>query len=142
VTSEDEDLGLVDGLVQLSFAVQSVLVAAAARHDLTVAQVRLLAILRDREPGMMDLAEHLGLDKSSVSGLIDRAERRGLVRRAASEQDGRVVRVVSTPLGRRLADRGGAEISAALGTLTEGLSPTDRKRLTVIASRIVGDQAR
>ncbi len=132
----------MDGLVQLSFAVQSVLADAAARHDLTVAQVRLLGILRDQEPGMMELAEHLGLDKSSVSGLIDRAERRGLVRRTASAQDGRVVHVASTPLGRRLADRGGKEIAAALDTLTEGLSPTDRKRLAAIASRIVGHQAR
>ena len=68
-------LGFVDALVQLSFLVQSVLTKAAAGHALTLPQVRLLGILRDREPGMQQLARHLGLDKSSVTGLVDRAER-------------------------------------------------------------------
>src|SRR5664279_3582354 len=66
--SSEAGLGFVDGLVQLSFQVQSVIAQTAARHDLTVPQVRLLGILRDREPGMLQLARHLGLDKSSWSG--------------------------------------------------------------------------
>ena len=135
--STRSDLGIVDGLVQLSFAVQAVLADAAARHDLTVGQVRLLGILRDREPGTMELARHLGLDKSSVTGLIDRAERRGLVRRAPSKEDGRAVQVSSTPLGRQLSDRVGAEIGTEIAALTAGLSETNRNRLSAIATQVV-----
>ncbi len=51
---------------------------------------------------MQQLAHHLHLDKSSVTGLIDRAERRGLVRRFATTEDGRAVRVSWTPLGRKI----------------------------------------
>ena len=140
MTSRSNDLGIVDGLVQLSFAVQSVLAAAAGRHDVTVAQVRLLGVLRDREPGTMELARHLGLDKSSVTGLIDRAERRGLVKRTRSAEDGRAVRVSSTPLGRQLTDRASAEIATEIAALTAGLSDANRKRLSALASQVVRSQ--
>src|SRR6478736_6297817 len=117
MATEPAELGLVDALVQLSFSVQSVLANAAARHDLTVPQVRLLGILRDREPGMLQLARYLGLDKSSVTGLIDRAERRGLVRRSAAVDDGRAVRVSTTALGRELTQRVNAEIDLKINGL-------------------------
>ena len=65
----------IDAVVELSFAIQGVLGELAAEHDLSLTQLRLLAILRDREPTMLDLARHLKLTKSSVTGLIDRAER-------------------------------------------------------------------
>src|SRR4051795_9293586 len=98
------DVELVDAVVQLSFAVQGVLGRVAAAHDLSITQLRLLAILRDRDPGMLELARHLGLSKSSVTGLIDRAERRGLVTRSATPADGRGVRVALGPHGRRLTE--------------------------------------
>ena len=98
----ESEFALVDGLAQLSFEVQGRLAEIAARHDLSLTQVRLLGVLRDREPGIQQLAEHLGLEKSSVSGLVDRAEARGLIRRATSPEDGRAVRVVISPKGRAL----------------------------------------
>ncbi|HWE27362.1 MAG TPA: helix-turn-helix domain-containing protein, partial [Polyangia bacterium] len=78
------EMGLVDGLFQLAFLLHSRLARIAASHELSLIQVRLLGILRDREPGMLELARHLELEKSSLSGLIDRAEARGLVERLAS----------------------------------------------------------
>ena len=70
---------LLDALVQTSFTVMAMLEPVAAEHDLSLTQLALLAILRDREPTMAELAGYLGLDRSSVSGLVDRAEKRGLV---------------------------------------------------------------
>jgi hypothetical protein len=68
----------------------------AAEHGLSLAQTQLLGVLRDREPLMSELGRHLGLDKSSISGLVDRAQRRGLVTRTASDVDRRAIRV---PIG-------------------------------------------
>ena len=129
--------GFMDALVQLSFVVQSVLGSTAARHDLTVPQVRLLGILRDREPGMLQLARHLGLDKSSVTGLIDRAERRGLVRRASTPEDGRAVRVSSTALGRQLIEQVEPEIALQINALGAVLSTAEREVLARLIGRIV-----
>ena len=134
---ETPDPEMVDGLVQLSFLVQSILVRSAAQHDLTVPQVRLLGILRDREPGMMELAAHLGLDKSSVTGLIDRAQRRGLVRRRSTPADGRAVLVSCTPEGRRLIDEVGPTIVAAVHSLGSALNAAERLMLTELIRRVV-----
>src|ERR1700750_1339944 len=112
---------LVDAVVQLSFAVQGVLGELAAEHDLSVTQLRLLAILRDREPGTLELARHLGLSKSSASGLIERAERRGLGARSAAPADGRGVRVALTEAGRKLTEEAAGEVRAELMTLLEAV---------------------
>ncbi len=102
---QQADLGILDGLVQLSFAIHRVLGRVADAHELSLVQLRLLGILRDREPGMQEIATFLELDKSSVTGLIDRAERRGLVRRASTPDDGRAVRVALTEQGRELTQK-------------------------------------
>ena len=67
-------LSAADGLAQLSFLIQGALQRLAADYDVSMVQMRLLGILRDREPTMKELAALLGLDKSSTTGLVDRAE--------------------------------------------------------------------
>ena len=131
----------VDALAQLSFVVQSILARTAAKYDLSLTQLRMLGMLRDHRPSMQELAQRLGLDKSSVTGLIDRAERRGLVRRETDPRDGRSVRVVITALGLRVAGEGSAEIREALVLVTEPLSATQRTQL-VRSARVVVETAR
>ena len=70
---------LIDALVQASFATMAVLNKIGAEHDLSLTQLRVLAILRDRRLKMSELADYLGLDKSTMTGLVDRAEKRGLL---------------------------------------------------------------
>lgn len=54
---DDQPLNTVDALVQLSFLIQRVLATTGAAHDLSIVQIRLLGILRDRQPGMLELGE-------------------------------------------------------------------------------------
>jgi DNA-binding MarR family transcriptional regulator len=136
-----EDLGIVDGLVQLSAFVQAVLGRVAADFDLSVLQGRLLGALRDREPGMAQLARLLDLDKSSATGLVDRAERRGLVRRVDVPEDRRAFRVVLTAEGRQLAEAYVGEVGRQITAVTDCLTDTNRKRLSLLASRIVFQDA-
>jgi MarR family transcriptional regulator, lower aerobic nicotinate degradation pathway regulator len=133
----DAEPDLTDALVQSSFLVQGVMRRVAARHDLSVVQMRLLGILRDREPGVLALARHLELDKSSVTGLVDRAEGRGLVERVADPDDGRAVRVRLTRRGRALATKGAAEVGAELATVSAGLGEAERRRLAKLLGAVV-----
>jgi DNA-binding MarR family transcriptional regulator len=133
----DPDLGLVDALVQLSFAVQAALGSVAAAHDLSVIQLRLLGVLRDREPGMLGLARALNLEKSSVTGLVNRAQRRGLVERVDAEHDGRAVHVRLTAAGRGLAAELTAAVTRPVAELAAGLPAKDRATLSRLASRVV-----
>lgn len=129
---------VIDSLVQTSFTVVALLSQVAAAHDLSLTQLRVLAILRDHQPKIADLADHLGLERSSVSGLIDRAVKRGLVRRAPGGADGRVVHVLFTDAGRELADALGAEVAQLLAPLTHRLNPVERKRLDALLAKFLG----
>jgi DNA-binding MarR family transcriptional regulator len=136
-----EDLDPVDAVVQLSFAVLARLGEIAAWHELSITQLRLLGILRDREPAMLDLARHLNLGKSSVTGLIDRAERRGLVERTTAPHDARAVHVRLTAEGRRLTEQLTAQANETLARLLDALPPRDRARLSTLAGTVVRQQA-
>src|SRR6185436_7995506 len=94
-----------DALVRSSFQVMGVLTRIGAENDLSLTQLRVLGILRDRRARVTDLATFLGVDKSSMSGLIDRAERRGLIGRAKDPQDRRALDVFLTPAGIDLTTR-------------------------------------
>src|ERR1700753_1541122 len=120
---------LRDSLVQASFTVIAALSRVAAEQDLSLTQLRMLGILRDREPAMAELATYLGLERSTVSGLIDRAVQRGLVRKTSDAVDGRSVRVSLTTQARRLEVRVIAEIGELMAPLTDRLSNVEQQRL-------------
>jgi DNA-binding MarR family transcriptional regulator len=67
---------------------------------LNPAQVHLLLNLQpDRGVPMSELADCLAFDPSYVTGVVDRAEERGLVQRQPSPTDRRVKLIVLTPEG-------------------------------------------
>lgn len=128
---------VMDGLVRSSFAVMALLTRVAAEHDLSLTQFRALAILRDREPTMGELAAFLGLERSSVSGLIDRSVKRGLARRETSSHDARAVRVGLTVEGQRLAGVVTAQVASLLEPLTGNLTPAEQARLGDLLSKML-----
>ncbi|MDT8913178.1 MarR family transcriptional regulator [Amycolatopsis sp. PS_44_ISF1] len=115
------ELSLTDGLIQLSFLVQAVLGRLAGEQGLSITQVRMLAVLEDREIGMRRLAGILELEKSSVTGLVDRAERRGLVRRNAVPGNRRAVHVTVTEAGRAVVHLVHEAVRTELGELAGAL---------------------
>ncbi len=133
----DAELDLVDGLAQLAFLVTGLIEGRAAEHDLSLTATRLLGVLRDREPTMNELARLLELDKSSVTGLVDRAERRGLVARAPSAADRRAVLVRLTDAGRELISGAAARFADDVAALLGRLPPGDRAALGQIVSRLL-----
>jgi DNA-binding MarR family transcriptional regulator len=130
--------GLVDALAQAAFATMAVLTKAAADHDLSLTQLRVLAILRDRRLRMTVLADYLGLEKSTMSGLVERAEKRGLVERAPSTTDGRAVDVFLSPAGAELTQRLHARIQRSLSPMTGQLALAEQRRLQTLLERLLG----
>lgn len=135
--SQPETPDVVDGLAQVSYVVMAALSQAAASYDLSLTQLRVLAILRNHKPRMAELADYLGLDRSSVSGLVDRAAARDLVRREASAEDGRGVRVALGPAGRRLAAPLSREVVDLLAPLTDRLTGAEQQRLTGLLTKML-----
>lgn len=131
----------VDALAQLSFLVHNALDEIAGQHDLSIIQARLLGVLRDREPTMNQLGRLLGLDKSSISGLVDRAQRRGLVTRTVSANDRRAFQVSITDAGRQLIEQLAAQFAERIELSVAPLPDADRQRLSQLASQVVASDA-
>jgi DNA-binding MarR family transcriptional regulator len=124
-------------LTPKTFVIMGLLERRAAEHDLSIAATRLLGVLQDREPTMNELARLLDLDKSSVTGLVDRAERRGLVERAPSAADRRAVRVRLTGDGRSLVSSAATLFAADVTAMLGRLAPRDRAALPRLVSRLL-----
>lgn len=128
---------LTDLLVQTSFGVMGALTRIAAEHDVSLTQLRVFGILRDHRPRMAELAEFLGLEKSTMSGLINRAERRGLIERVPDRADARATAVVMTAAGLELAERAQGQVREALAPMIDRLGDTAWTTLDDLLSRML-----
>jgi DNA-binding MarR family transcriptional regulator len=123
---------LTDALVTSAFVTMAVINRIGAEHDLSLSLMRVLGILWDRRPRMSELADHLGLEKQTMSGLIVRAEKRGLVARAPNEDDGRATDVFLTDAGRELVKYLRAQGQKALAPLVDSLEEKDQQHLQAL----------
>jgi DNA-binding MarR family transcriptional regulator len=90
-------------LVRFSFVQRAHLPLLAAELQLSPAQCHVLRLIEPGRPIPMGrVAETLACDASNVTGLVDRLESRGLVRRRPSGADRRVKVLALTPTGSRL----------------------------------------
>lgn len=128
---------LVEALGAVAFAVMGALTRLAAQHDLSLTQLRMIGLLRDRRLTISELARTLGLDRSSVSGLVDRTEKRGLVQREPNPADARSVLVTLSPGGEEALAIGTEEMGGLLSVLTDALSPAEADRLTTLLERMI-----
>ncbi|MFE3316722.1 MarR family winged helix-turn-helix transcriptional regulator [Nocardia sp. NPDC059195] len=109
--------------------------AAAASENLTASQGKTLTVLRRGPVAMRALADTLGCDASNVTGIINRLEKRGLVRREASASDRRVTHLVITPEGEQVTDSIRAKMRATQEGLTR-LTDRDRDCLYALLERV------
>jgi DNA-binding MarR family transcriptional regulator len=107
----------------------------------TEAQFNVLNVLADAPEGMSqrELGDVLVVDRSNVTGLLDRMEKAGWVRRASHPTDGRVYRVLLTPAGRKLQAKVRPLFLVAVGKVVAGMSAAEMKQaLTALAALDAG----
>jgi DNA-binding MarR family transcriptional regulator len=124
-------------LLRLSFLVQRGYLEVSREHGLTPQQAQLLCMLLGGPVGMAELGGWLHLEKSSMTGLVDRAERRGLVARVPDAHDRRACQVALTTEGTELATCFYDAVSRSLAALADELGPADRRRLAVSVNHIL-----
>ncbi|KJY25526.1 MarR family winged helix-turn-helix transcriptional regulator [Streptomyces katrae] len=115
-TRRPAKLELLELLAAIGTAQWRDFAAAAARYGLTSTQAKVLAQLDGPVP-MRGLASLLACDASNVTGIVDRLEARGLVRREPEPRDRRVKNVVATEEGRETMRRVREEMQATHGAL-------------------------
>src|SRR5262245_61852871 len=117
-------------LLRFFFSQRAGLPGMAAEFELSPAQCHVLHLIEPGRPiAMGELADTLACDKSNVTGLIDRLESKGLVRRKPSSDDRRLKVLDLTPAGARLR----AIVLERMGKPPESLSnlSTDEQRALV-----------
>ncbi len=132
-------MGVVAALVRSAFLVNAVYAESAREYGITSQQGQLLCVLMVQPYGMSELGSILGLAKSSLTGLVDRTERHGLVRREPDSRDLRAVRVALTPRGSKLAEEFYDETCRRVEKLPAALGDDERATLARLLGRVVLD---
>ena len=93
-------------------------------RDVTMTQLRVMFLIRERcEPSTGQLAEEMGIRPATLTGLADRLESRGLIRRWPDPIDRRVVRVGLTDAGASLLDEASGAARAFLDATFARMGP-------------------
>lgn len=95
---------VLQNLFRTSDRMQHRLAQLVSEHDLTGSQYNVLRILRDEGKSMpcLKIAQRMITVVPGITGLVDRLEKRGLVKRDRSMEDRRVVDVSLTEEGESL----------------------------------------
>ncbi|WP_233863574.1 MarR family winged helix-turn-helix transcriptional regulator [Paraburkholderia adhaesiva] len=86
-----------------------------------------------------ELAREYGIDASAVTRLVDRLEKRGLLKRVRSSEDRRAVRLALTTEGQAIATRMPAIFTGIASTLLNGLSPEEIGFLKSMLRRVLAN---
>lgn len=126
--SSDDSTQLVTAILTTSAALLRESERLLRPHGLTAAQFNVLRILADEPAGLSQraLGDRLVVDRSSVTGLLDRMEQAGMVRRTDHPEDRRVYQVRLTPAGRALWARAEPHYVAAVQQVAAGLGAKRR----------------
>ncbi|NNJ12020.1 MarR family transcriptional regulator [Chloroflexales bacterium ZM16-3] len=110
------------------------------QFDLSTSQYAALKLLDDSQGlRLTDIGVRLLLDKSTVTRLIDRLERRNLVRRLPEPLDRRVIRVVLTPQGASLRTAASDAHTRSLARRMKILSDDDHRQLYLLLDKLCAD---
>jgi DNA-binding MarR family transcriptional regulator len=97
---------------------------------------QVLATAARSEPGsQLELAQHLGVDRTVMTYLLDDLERAGLIERHPDPADRRARRIAPTARGRALLADLGKRLRAAEQHVLAGLPAQDRQTLRDLLSR-------
>lgn len=95
---------IVEAIIYLYTEARRLTKEQAARHGLTGPQLSVAKILEDiGDLSLSELSERINAQNSTVTGIVDRMEREGLVERKRSQDDRRVVHIRLTKKGIELS---------------------------------------
>ena len=131
------DVAWWDDVVALHAAVEQLLAAALRAHQVGLSEYRALALLAafpKSEMRILDLADALHLNQSSVSRLVNRLETADLVYREACGDDRRGVFTVLTAEGKRRFVKLSAAYQQALDSAVGQVTADNPVFATITAS--------
>ncbi|MBI5249306.1 MAG: MarR family transcriptional regulator [Desulfomonile tiedjei] len=126
----------------------TLMVTSALKKGLTKAGVgdvrpaylgALFALWKEDGLKVVEVGRRSGLETSTMTGLIDRMERDGLVERRDDENDRRVQRINLTEKGREVMNPVLGAVDRVLATVFEGISEEDMLKATDVLKRVLAN---
>jgi DNA-binding MarR family transcriptional regulator len=99
----------------------------------------LFALWKEDGLKVVDLGRRSGLETSTMTGLIDRMERDGLVERRDDATDRRVQRINLTEKGRDAMNPALAVVDSVLATVFESISEEDLSKTIDVLKRVLAN---
>lgn len=107
-------------------------------HEITGPQLVCLGVIVAEGPVSIKLiAEKVSLSASTVVGVLDRLESKGLIMRLRDMRDRRVVNVSATPTGVALVGQGPSPLHEGLATALKALPEIEQATIALSLQRIV-----
>ncbi len=97
--------------------------------DVSYQQLNVLYYVRAEDASMADIARVLGVAPTVITGLVDRLESRGLIRRESHSTDRRRIQLVLTEKGHEISQRVEREIAARIEKQIGLLPPARQEHL-------------
>lgn len=113
--------------------------ARVSRYDVTPMQAHVLMYLHQHggQAPQRELTEFLRAKPSTVNGILDRMEEKGLARRSVIGEDARRRLITLTDKGREQQSRFTESFLANEEAMVRGFSPAERETLLELLERIV-----
>jgi len=128
---------IVEAIVYLYTESRRLTKGMAARYGLTGPQLTVVKMLESLgDMSLSELSERIHAQNSTVTGIVDRMEREGLVVRARSTRDRRIVIIRLTDKGRDLAREVPLQPAEILRAALSSLSATESQELLRILSKL------
>ncbi|NUM52214.1 MAG: MarR family transcriptional regulator [Candidatus Hydrogenedentes bacterium] len=133
-----EDLRILSALRRIIRAVDIHSRKLATTHNLTVPQLlALMCVVEEGPVSSTHISEQIHLSGSTVVGLVDRLEAKGLVRRDRSTEDRRLVFVAATTLGIEAARAAPSPLQDRFVERLGRLDSDERDRIALSLERVV-----
>ncbi len=136
ITERPEHFGPLFGYCD--HQVQKLLDRRLRQYDVSPMQCRTLTYLHEAkgEVNQKQLERHLMVKPSTVNGIVDRLEEKGMVTRTASRTDGRCRILALTAQGKQFYDRFIAIVHEVNDRLEKGFSLEEIRLLTSLLLRV------
>lgn len=106
-------------------------------YNVSAAQINCLLALHENGPlPPSQIAKHVMVNSSTVTGVIDRLEKKDLVRRLRISQDRRVITVELTKSGKMLAENAPSPIQQKIIDGLNHLSPSEIEQIALTLKRL------
>jgi len=97
--------------------------------DISYQQLNVLYLVRTSGSSMAEMARMLGVAPTVITGLVDRLEARGLIRREAHPSDRRRIHLVLTERGNEISIQVEDAIASSIEGQLQRFSSTEREQL-------------